>query len=170
MNRLLFGFLIWCALVSSGYAQHGDVLPISDLTITGVTGREGIHFPYVTDSLEIVKYLGKPDSVTPSGYECGSEAESLYYYGGMAFDLDFPFGVYPSVINLVEQPQIKLKYKNIILSRKTTEQEFKKRFPKAAKKDGTGTWLRPSKGSDDKLRFFFDSKGYLSEIEYWIPC
>jgi hypothetical protein len=172
MMRLLCLIVFLLVLTAQSYAQDVELLPISKLTISGFPGHESVRFPFLTKGLKIRKHLGKPDSIRPSGYECGSEASTIYYYQGIGFDLDPYLGVLPRALDLAKHKKLVLSYKGVKLSYMTTIEAFRKLFPKSGSlmSSDNSAWLQPFMGADDKLRFLFDIEGHLTLIEYWIPC
>ncbi|WP_141106506.1 hypothetical protein [Hymenobacter gelipurpurascens] len=132
----------------------------------------------------LYKMLGQPDSVVkPNMNEfCGSFYDKPLQYAYFKQSVVEVYGDTAVIgsLNFRNNPQLELRTAAIRLNHNTTLDELTKRFPQAAKKQGSVdveglgklTTISIPTGktpNDDAWLLFFDG-GKLVRIDYWMPC
>jgi len=138
---------------------------------------------FFTTREELIRCLGKPDSIVNPHYECGGFSEDWqqtvflqYYYGG--FNYIGSEELYQiETINFDQDSTILLYYKDFIFSGQTKIDQLSQIFPTSFKnrtvKNGDPDQeiirllLYPP--SDD-IVFFYFKNGRLFKLKYWSPC
>jgi|GEM_PF-1338323 len=138
--------------------------------------------PFETTTKNLIKKLGKPDSIVTTPYNCGGYFEEftadVYYYGHTFFE-SYKDTVVIQIINFTDR-RFKLKTTQLVLDNTTSIADIKHFFPHSVEK--SNDWvnpidnktyrlvrINPKANYDDQwiLRFHNDK---LIEIEYWVPC
>ncbi|WP_167617952.1 hypothetical protein [Maribellus sediminis] len=152
-----------------------DTIQLDSFFINGVN--------FYSNKQELIKGLGKPDSIVNPKYECGGFSEDWqgevflqYFYGSLNF-IGSNDEYQIERIDFTKCKSIKIEYKGRLINYKTEISVFKELFPKSFKnrnvKNGDSSFesmtLLPSILSDDKVFLSFKN-GILIGLEYWSPC
>jgi hypothetical protein len=151
-----------------------------DWNLVRINGK----LPMITNTKDLYKLLGQPDSIVTPNYD----DVSVRYYDLKEFKYAYikesQFEIYGdtaviSFLNFEKQPDLEFKAGTLTLNHNTTIAELKKLFPKAMKEMGeinvyqTGKFmcirLETSKYMEDDAWLLFFRKDKLVRIDFWMP-
>lgn len=169
MKLSLLAFLI-SLLTLPVLAQDNDIYENNIFILNEDFRINGLLFDLSKQS--IIKEFGNPQKVFRPNYECGffSESGQGEEYYAIKFE-HFQFigndreGYQLEKFDFTND-KIKITYKGIVLSGKTTRKDFNKIFDLTINTDWIGLWY---KDADCQLIFNFKG-GRLSNMEFWSPC
>lgn len=141
-------------------------------------------FPFYSTKQQILKYLGKPDSIVSYAADCGGyfgdRQVKRYYYGQTFFEANKDTAV------LIEMDFTSCTYifrtPRITLSAKTTLSDLKRIYPEACRLSGEiideitkKPYINISLSVDSKIEsddrwFLRFENGKLARINYWVGC
>lgn len=135
---------------------------------------------------QLIRQLGRPDSVTRGGVECGSKLSDdlplpgdMWYYDGTQYEVAGNQAVLAAMD--VRNGRFSGKLGKLVLNQHTVLQEVARVFPKAALtvrpaassvalQQISFTYLMPNgETADGTLNLIFDH-GKLVLVEHWFPC
>jgi hypothetical protein len=199
MKRIIFILAIAFSICSCASAQNtkasvlakttSDVYKIDssktndefiDWNLARINGK----LPMITNSKDLYKLLGQPDSIVTPNYD----DVSVRYYDLKEFKYAYikesQFEIYGdtaviSFLNFEKQPDLEFKAGTLTLNHNTTIAELRKLFPKAVKERSKlivdqmgrlmGIRLETSKYMVDAAWLLFFRKNKLVRIDFWMP-
>ena len=151
-----------------------------DWNLVRINGK----LPMITNTKDLYKLLGQPDSIVTPNYD----DVSVRYYDLKEFKYAYikesQFEIYGdtaviSFLNFEKQPDLEFKAGTLTLNHNTTIAELRKLFPKAVKERSElivdqmgrlmGISLETSKYMVDAAWLLFFRKNKLVRLDFWMP-
>ena len=168
----------------SAYIYKIDSSKTNDEFIDWNLARINGKLPMITNSKDLYKLLGQPDSIVTPNYD----DVSVRYYDLKEFKYAYikesQFEIYGdtaviSFLNFEKQPDLEFKAGTLTLNHNTTIAELRKLFPKAVKERSKlivdqmgrlmGISLETSKYMVDAAWLLFFRKNKLVRLDFWMP-